>query len=161
MGIGRTRDGPGKDEYGEEEPEERGPRRNSGPAANPRHTGGNPQPPLNHNGDQAATQSSGHPSPEDLRCNLRRRLRRTQRGAPLSARTQDCQVRCRIIGREDNGLRSRLIEDVLFGRWSQLPYDDSPGLPPVGVPVPRKPPTLEGGAYAPLPEHFIKTCAVT
>lgn len=142
MANGRTRDGP----------KEKGPRRMSGQTANPCKTGEDPQNiPDNDNAVHSAMQFSGRSSPEETGCVLRRRQNRKE--SSRSTRSHSFRIRVKVAGMADNGLRAKLVEDVLFGRFSQLSDDDRHDLTSAGVRVPPIPPTLKDGATAPLPEE--------
>ena len=148
----RTRDGP----------KGKGPRRMSGQTASPCNIGEDPQSiPGNDNAVHSAMQFCGPSSPENSSCARQRRQSRVRRKSSRSTRSHSFRVRVHLVGLADNGLRAKLVEDVLFGRFRQLGDDDRHDLTPSGVRVPPKPPTLKDGAAAPIPEESKEVAAVS
>lgn len=70
------------------------------------------------------------------------------------------EARLVVVGAPDCGLRSKTIDDVVYGRWDRR-TKDNPGLglssPGVRVPrtPPRTPPVLEGGAAVRIEEDEV------
>ena len=160
METGHTRDGPTNTRGGPTIG--KGPRRMSAQTANPCNIGEDPQSiPGNDNAADSAMQFCGPSSPENSSCARQRRQNRARRQSSRSTRSHSFRIRVKLVGLADNGLRARLVEDVLFGRFSQLSDDDRYDLSPSGVRVPPKPPTLKDGAAAPIPEAPKEMAAVS
>ena len=160
MACGDTRDGP-EDMEGKVKDGTNGedPRRISSHTASPRHSGGDPQPP-HDKPVYSALQFSGLSSLGNLQGGDHRQQYWVRKGSPLSARSNPCRVLCIIIGEADAGLRARIVADMTFVRFSQSRDDESKGLTPIGVRVPKLPPTLSDGVAMAIPDPAPESAAV-